>query len=247
MICIEFKSLNDNFNSEKEYHHFVLPKLLFSLRPSAWCKIKLDISYTVRYIWGMVRSEKTRQIIIEKTASIFNKKGYTGTYLSDLVRATGLTKGSIYGNFKDKNEVAVEAFRFNYKFQTEQVMALIQREQRADRKLLAFLDHYKTRYSEIFKNGGCAILNTAVDADDGNDALKKEVTEKINNWIARISAILKDGIKNSEIRHVDTKAFACKMVAMVEGSVLLSKTLNQPEILLSNIEFLEKEITALRK
>ena len=55
----------------------------------------------------MVRSEKTKQLIIEKTASIFNKKGYTGTYLSDLTNATGLTKGSIYGNFKDKIEVAV--------------------------------------------------------------------------------------------------------------------------------------------
>ncbi|RKM92681.1 TetR/AcrR family transcriptional regulator, partial [Aquimarina sp. AD10] len=66
----------------------------------------------------MIRSEKTRQLIIKKTASIFNKKGYTGTYLSDLTNATGLTKGSIYGNFKDKNEVALEAFRYNYKFQT---------------------------------------------------------------------------------------------------------------------------------
>ena len=58
----------------------------------------------------MVRSEKTRQLIIEKTASIFNKKGYTGTYLSDLTNATGLTKGSIYGNFKDKKRGSFRSF-----------------------------------------------------------------------------------------------------------------------------------------
>ena len=52
------------------------------------------------------RSEKTRQLIIETAAPIFNKKGYAGTSLSDLTQATGLTKGSIYGNFKNKDEVA---------------------------------------------------------------------------------------------------------------------------------------------
>ena len=46
------------------------------------------------------RSEKTRQFIIETTASLFNKKGYAGTSMSDLTEATKLTKGSIYGNFE---------------------------------------------------------------------------------------------------------------------------------------------------
>jgi len=138
----------------------------------------------------MIRSEKTRQLIIKKTASIFNKKGYTGTYLSDLTNATGLTKGSIYGNFKDKNEVALEAFRYNYKFQTEQVLFKIEKENNSANKLLAFLNHYKTEFKPIFNNGGCAILNTAVDADNGNDLLNKEVIKTIHNWHQKINLIL---------------------------------------------------------
>ena len=58
----------------------------------------------------MNKAERTRQYIIEKTAPIFNKKGYAGTSLSDMTGATGLTKGSIYGNFNDKDEVALAAF-----------------------------------------------------------------------------------------------------------------------------------------
>ena len=58
----------------------------------------------------MSKAEKTRQFIIEKTAPIFNKKGFAGTSLSDMTEATGLTKGSIYGNFADKDEVAMAAF-----------------------------------------------------------------------------------------------------------------------------------------
>ena len=194
----------------------------------------------------MVRSEKTRQLIIEKTASIFNKKGYTGTYLSDLTNATGLTKGSIYGNFKDKNEVALEAFKHNYKFQTEQVLHKIEKENNSANKLLAFLNHYRTAFKPIFKNGGCAILNTAVDTDDGNDLLKKEVIKTIHNWHRKITSILSEGVIKNELKDIDVSIFSFRIISLIEGSILLAKTLNKPEILLNNIDFLETEIHQIK-
>ncbi|GAB1856425.1 TetR/AcrR family transcriptional regulator [Flavobacteriaceae bacterium MHTCC 0001] len=195
----------------------------------------------------MIRSEKTRQLIIEKTASIFNKKGYTGTYLSDLTNATGLTKGSIYGNFRDKNEVAVEAFKYNYKFQSEQILEKINQENTAIDKLLVFLNYYRTAFRLIFDNGGCAILNTAVDADDGNDLLKEAVIKTIHNWHQRIVIILKEGIKQNELKDIDVETFSYRIIALVEGSIMLAKTLDKPEILLNNIDFLEAEINQVKK
>jgi AcrR family transcriptional regulator len=195
----------------------------------------------------MIRSEKTRQLIIEKTASIFNKKGYTGTYLSDLTKATGLTKGSIYGNFKDKNEVALEAFKYNYKFQTKQILNKIEKENNAIDKLIAFLNHYKTSFKPIFKNGGCAILNTAVDSDDGNDLLNEEVVKTIHNWHHNVTSILEDGINRKELENIDVHNFSYRMISLIEGSILLAKTLNKPEILLNNIEYLEREILQLKR
>lgn len=195
----------------------------------------------------MIRSEKTRQLIIEKTASIFNKKGYTGTYLSDLTNATGLTKGSIYGNFKDKNEVALEAFRHNYKFQTEQILCAIEKEKNATTKLLTFLNHYRIAFKPIFKNGGCAILNTAVDADNGNDLLKKEVIKTIHGWHNKIVSILSEGVRKNELKDIDIDQFSYRMIAIIEGSILLAKTLNKPGILLNNIEHLETEILQLKQ
>lgn len=205
------------------------------------------MSYTVEYICIMVRSEKTRQLIIKKTASIFNKKGYTGTYLSDLTNATGLTKGSIYGNFKDKNEVAVEAFKYNYKFQTEQILNKIEKENNSVDKLLAFLNHYKIAFKPIFNNGGCAILNTAVDADDGNDLLKKEVIKTINGWQRKVASLLSEGIEKGEIKNIDIDNFSYRMISLIQGSVLLAKTLSKPEILINNVDFLISEIHQIKE
>lgn len=194
----------------------------------------------------MIRSEKTRQLIIEKTAAIFNKKGYTGTYLSDLTEATGLTKGSIYGNFKDKNEVAVEAFRYNYKFQSEKIFGTIHQINNSAEKIIALLNYYKTEFKPIFKNGGCAILNTCVDADDGNGLLKDEVTKSIRSWHKTIAQILKDGIRKKEIKNIEANILAYKIIALIEGSIMLAKTLENPKILIENINILQSEINKLR-
>ncbi|MEL6538206.1 MAG: TetR/AcrR family transcriptional regulator, partial [Bacteroidota bacterium] len=98
----------------------------------------------------------------------------------------------------------------------------------------------------IFNNGGCAILNTAVDADDGNDVLKQEVIDTIQNWHQRIVSILKEGIEHNELKNTDTEAFSYRMIALIEGSILIAKTLDKPEILLSNIDFLESEVNQLK-
>lgn len=194
----------------------------------------------------MTRNEKTKKFIIKKTAPIFNKKGYVGTYLSEMTEATGLTKGSIYGNFKDKSEVALEAFRHNYAFQISHLTANINEDDNSLEKLLSFLHNYKKAYKEIFKNGGCAILNTAVDSDCGNSILKKEVKSKILNWSNQISKLLQDAMKSGEIQSVNTKELSHRIIALIQGSLLLAKTLNEPDILLKNITSLEEEIRALK-
>jgi len=40
------------------------------------------------------KGDETRQEITRRAAPIFNRKGYSGAALSDLMRATGLEKGS---------------------------------------------------------------------------------------------------------------------------------------------------------
>jgi len=68
----------------------------------------------------MGKSEETRRHIIEKAAVLFNQKGFHGTSIRDIMDATGLTKGGIYGNFKKegadkkgvKEEIALAAFKY---------------------------------------------------------------------------------------------------------------------------------------
>ncbi|MEL6536474.1 MAG: TetR family transcriptional regulator, partial [Bacteroidota bacterium] len=48
---------------------------------------------------------QTKELIITRAMPLFNTKGYTATSISDITNATGITKGAIYGNFQNKDEV----------------------------------------------------------------------------------------------------------------------------------------------
>src|SRR6185503_15648150 len=103
----------------------------------------------------MTKAANTRKFIVEKTAPVFNKKGYAGTSLSDMTEATGLTKGSIYGNFSNKDEVALAAFDHNLQkvdavFTGEMQHCTTYRE-----KLLVYVKVYNDFQAYPFPVGGC--------------------------------------------------------------------------------------------
>ena len=191
----------------------------------------------------MSKAEKTRQFIIEQTAEVFNKKGYAGTSLSDITSATGLTKGSIYGNFANKDEVAQEVYRYNAKrlqsnFHNELSDAMTTRE-----KLFAIIDVYRKTWDINFSRGGCPHLNTAVESDDTMPFLKLEVTKNFQKWANLFIQIIDEGkTKNEIIVSADSSKLAYQFIALIEGGILLSKTMDNKAHLFSTLERIEKII-----
>ena len=103
----------------------------------------------------MSKAERTKQLIIEKTAPIFNKKGYAGTSLTDMTDATGLTKGSVYGNFEDKDDVALAAFDYNMDKLIGQVREQQANQRSALNKLQAFITVYRNGLRTPVLTDGC--------------------------------------------------------------------------------------------
>lgn len=171
------------------------------------------------------KAEETRQAIVEKAAVIFNKNGYQRTSMSMLTEALGLTKGAIYGHFADKDDLAVEAFRYSVRQVSERVGQRLQFHQGAVDKLRAFALTFVDFYEETVQTGGCPILNTAVDADDAHPQLHDEVRRVLTAWEGRLVAMVGAGREAGEIRSdVDAELFASSFIALIEGGILLAKT-----------------------
>lgn len=188
----------------------------------------------------MKKSQKTKRYIIEKTADIFNKNGYIGTSLSDLTEATGLTKGSIYGNFQDKEEVAISVFNYNYQNLIKKFTPKLAIEKTSKGKLNAFLDAYLEIYEELMRHGGCPILNNAVDADNTESSLAMLSEKAFTDWNNNLKNIIAAGKSSNEISEdIDPQYYADLFISLIEGSLMLSKVTGEKRFFQNAINHLK--------
>ncbi|MEQ9402599.1 MAG: TetR/AcrR family transcriptional regulator [Cyclobacteriaceae bacterium] len=172
----------------------------------------------------MRNPEYTRQLIIEKSLPIFNTKGYNAASLSDITTATGITKGAIYGNFKNKDEVASAAFDHASQIVMGQVNKQIQSRHTAYEKLQAIVDYYAKYVNDPPIPGGCPILNSSIEADDNLPFLKAKVIRIISLMKESLTKIVNRGILEGQIkRDVNAEEFAIFFYSTVEGAISLSR------------------------
>lgn len=136
------------------------------------------------------KAEKTTAYIIETVAPIFNKHGYIGTSMSDLTDATGLTKGALYGNFENKEALALSAFEYNSRKLLDALDNAIGVSGSTMDKLKSLMDFYKKYDTFTLPLGGCPVLNVGVDAQHNNKLLASAAKETIKEIEGKIALVL---------------------------------------------------------
>jgi TetR/AcrR family transcriptional repressor of nem operon len=185
------------------------------------------------------KAERTRKFIIEKSAGIINKKGMSGTSISDIIEATKLTKGGIYGNFESKDEICLESFSYLADLHSNELDKAIMKGNTAKAKLHGLLHFYK---NNNIMESGCHMLNFGVEADDTHPQMKANVKKAIIATQKRILDIVSDGISNNEVSPtIDPKNFSVKVFALLEGGILCKKVLESDEQMKTVIETIKKE------
>jgi TetR/AcrR family transcriptional repressor of nem operon len=168
----------------------------------------------------MRKGEQTRQDIIRKAAPIFNQQGYAGSALSDLMRATGLEKGGIYRHFDSKEQLAAEAFDYAWQETLDARIHNLDIIPNSVDRLKQLVANFAGRRGII--PGGCPLLNTAVDTDDGNSVLRERARKALRGWRAYLISMIRAGIKAREIRpRVDASKLATLIISSLEGAVMV--------------------------
>ena len=171
----------------------------------------------------MRKGEQTRREIIRKAAPIFNQKGYDGAALSDLMRATGLEKGGIYRHFESKQQLAGEAFDHAWKMAMDARFEGTQEIPNTVDRLKQIIRNFRHRRAGLVP-GGCPLLNTAIDSDDGNPRLRAKARRALTWLLDHLQSIAEEGRKRSEVRSdVDSAKLATLIASTLEGSLMVSR------------------------
>jgi TetR/AcrR family transcriptional repressor of nem operon len=171
---------------------------------------------------SMTKGEETRQTIIERAAPLFNRRGFHGCSMSDIMEATGLEKGGIYRHFSSKEEIAQAAFRYSVEASIKLRTAGFEDIGSPLEMLRAMIARFVHTPSAVA--GGCPLMNTAIDADDGNETLRGMVREAFKVWRGRVAMVLEQAIAEGEIASDSDIAWLSNTVIMtLEGAVMLSR------------------------
>ncbi len=197
----------------------------------------------------MSKGEATQQMIVARAAQLFNRQGYFGSSIEDLMNETGLKKGGIYNHFRSKDELALAAFDYA----VEVIWQCVEEEMK-DRpnqvdRLQGMLAAYQRLIEDPPIKGGCPVLNTAIESDDTHPALRARARGALTRWRTWIQRRVTRGIEAGEVRpEVDSDLLATLLISMIEGAIMMSKAYDDPVHIRRAVQYLsdylEREVRA---
>lgn len=190
----------------------------------------------------LTKAEKTKLFILETASPLYNEKGISGVSIDEVLEATKLTKGCIYGHFNGKDDLSEQVIEFSLKKMSQKLAGIVSQGKTPKEKIFLYLDFHKNPI-DTYIAGGCPIFNTAVEADDHFPAIKKKVATVLETGLLGLSTILKDGIANGEFsKELNAEVFAFKILSAVEGGIVVSRTIDNKKLMIELIKDLKKEL-----
>jgi len=189
----------------------------------------------------MRNAENTRELILKESANLFNTQGYKATSISDITKATGLTKGAIYRHFDSKSDLEQQALRSLGRLMFTELGVSIQEAPTFQLKMDATFAFFEKYMHTPLYEGGCPLMNAAVEADDTNNALRQQTYNMLAQWKASLGKIIDNGIKNEQVlASVDSAFYATIFIATLEGGIMMSKLERNTDAILKTIKHLRK-------
>ncbi|WP_307530091.1 TetR/AcrR family transcriptional regulator [Pedobacter sp. W3I1] len=193
------------------------------------------------------KAEKTKQFILETAMPLYNEKGVAGVTIDDILAATKLTKGALYGHFDGKDDLSLQVIDYSLDKVSQRIRSAVSTKKTVKAKIWAFIDFYKDPIDTLIP-GGCPIFNTAVETDDNYPWLKKKVAKVLRQGQEELTALLQSGINNGEFTpELDPANFAFKLVASIEGATVMCRAMEVTKPMLALVKSLKAELARYEK
>ncbi|HEY8512276.1 MAG TPA: TetR/AcrR family transcriptional regulator [Cyclobacteriaceae bacterium] len=172
----------------------------------------------------MRNPEYTRSRILQRSAVLFNTRGYQATSVSDITDATGFTKGAIYRHFKNKEELERQSLATMAEAMYDKLRAVVKPQPTAGKKLRALFGFFESYITDPPFKGGCPLMNAAIESDDAHPVLKREALKILDTLRKSIVTIIENGVKYKQIKPgVDAEFYATLIIASLEGAIMMGR------------------------
>jgi TetR/AcrR family transcriptional repressor of nem operon len=153
---------------------------------------------------------KTKQFdekdVLSKAKNVFGEKGYNGASMDDLVKATGLSRSSIYDTFGDKHGLFMKTLE-HYKVTSNNNLAEVLAKTESPRKKISLL------FNDVILNDdkkqGCLLLNASMELSCVDEKVASFTSLGMDEMENMLAQWVKEGQAKGEI----AKRFTPKAIA----------------------------------
>ncbi len=169
------------------------------------------------------KGEITKDRILAEASLVFNRKGINATSVSDLLTATGTTRGNLYFHFSGKQALALAVLNR----EREQFMDFLDQslsKGTPGKALDNFLQQAYTKHQQTNFIGGCLFGNTALEASDSTPVFANLIMVVFNDWIEKVESVILAAQQSQEVRaDLPAHDLAATIVATIEGGIMQSR------------------------
>ena len=187
------------------------------------------------------KASATRERILTSAEQIILKRGYSGTSIDEILEAAHITKGGFFYHFRGKNDLAMgllERYQLNDR---EFFTGLFDRAKDLVedplQQMLLFLKLLSEAMGDLpSTHPGCLVATFTYESEQVHDDVRKLNKAVIVEWrdmfMAQLRLIDQQYDKRLE---VDTADLADALTATIEGGIVVSKALDEQQILVTQI------------
>ncbi len=166
------------------------------------------------------KSESTRHRLIATTADSLRANGYAGTGMSDVIRHSGVPRGSLYHHFPGgKADLAATAIRDGGTAMVDRLRRMHERSGSVARGIEAFCDYYRDSLEASGFVAGCPIATVALEGPN----LDAEVRAQAGSAFTSLVGFLAGALAADGMEPARADRFASVIVGAIEGGILLAK------------------------
>jgi len=171
----------------------------------------------------MAIQKTSREEILKHSIKLFKIKGYYNTSMSDIAKACGLLKGSIYHHFKSKNDIGLESLKYIHKYFKDEIYSIANSNTLDTLKKIKLLVKKTDNYF-LNSKGGCLLGNLALEVSWTDLEFKNEIKNYFLNWEKALYTIYKEKYNDEEALE-----FAEEFVALIQGEIMMMNLYNNKD------------------
>jgi len=170
----------------------------------------------------------TKVRILDTTAELFRRYGYTGTGLKQVVAEAGAPFGSVYHFFPGgKAQLGEEVIRRSGQMYLELVLAVLD----GATDLVAGIGDVFSGAAEVLRKtdyiDACPIATVALEVASSNEVLRLATADVFESWTAAAT----DRFERAGIDAGPARVLAMAVIELLEGAFLLSRAARTTEAL----------------